>query len=123
MDDGETELSAYEMRERRFVRRMQPSLRAIATFIGAFAACSLPRCRRAKQCLGCHPAEEIGSSHWKNFPPCISDDAKQAAFNAGTLRLAALEEQEALAAGYDAATLDEVQAAWDRAIRESDDWD
>lgn len=55
-------------------RRLQPLYRSVATEAGLHSTCSLPRCRRARRCAGCHPFEEIGSTRFKHLPPCIDDD-------------------------------------------------
>jgi hypothetical protein len=72
MEPYETDLSDDERRHRRMYRRMQPHLRDGATVAGLFSGCRLSRCRRARACLGRHPDAEIGSSPYKNFPPCIT---------------------------------------------------
>ncbi len=104
-----TPLSEFELRERRMIRRMQPFLRGAATVAGLHATCALPKCRRARQCLGCHPVDEIGSSHFKNFPPCVIDDATQAAVNEGSERFGDMMRQEALDAGYSAEQIRKVE--------------
>lgn len=77
----------WGIRARRRKARMQPTLRTFATYIGNFKTCKLPKCRRARQCLGCHPADEIGTTHWKSFPPCVDSDEKQAALVRGSKAL------------------------------------
>jgi hypothetical protein len=51
----------------------QPGLRLAATLLENFRACPLPKCRRAKRCLGWHPPETYGDNFYNRFPPCISD--------------------------------------------------
>lgn len=116
-----TPLSEFELRERRMIRRMQPFLRGAATVAGLHATCALPKCRRARQCLGCHPVDEIGSSHFKNFPPCVIDDATQAAVNEGSERFGDMMRQEALDAGYSAEQIDQWEQEEDDDLEDSDE--
>jgi hypothetical protein len=69
----------WGLKARRRVARIQPTFRMIATTIGRFRTCSLPKCRRAKRCLGCHGPDVLGTSYFYQYPPCIADmEAKSA---------------------------------------------
>lgn len=122
MDEAKEKLSQEEIRLRRVTRRLQPLFRDAATHAGHFRTCRLSKCRRAKRCVGCHPADEIGTTHYKQFPPCVVDDATQTAVNHATEELFDLERQEFLARGYSPEQLDRWSEADSRAMEESDDW-
>lgn len=108
--------------ERRFMQRMQPELRDAATEAGHHRTCRLPNCRRAKRCAGCHHADEIATTHYKTFPPCVHDNATQASLLDGWSRLGDLQWQQWLAAGYTAEELERLGDERTRAMEESDDW-
>jgi hypothetical protein len=57
---------------------IQPDLRRHATAVGHFRTCRLPKCRRARQCMGRRPIEEIEPLHGSIFPPCVDCEAKRA---------------------------------------------
>ena len=84
----------------REARRLQPFFREAATFAGLHLACRLPKCRRAKRCTGCWPAEEIATTHYKKFPPCVMSNETQSALNHATRVLGERQRQDYLAAGY-----------------------
>ena len=113
---------ALSFKERRLFRRMQPDLREAATEAGHHRTCRLPICRRAKRCAGCHPVDEIATTFYKKFPPCVHDDATQASLLRGWSRLCDREEQQWLAAGYTAEELERLADERTRAMEESDDW-
>lgn len=122
MEPYETGLSDYECRARRMLRRAQPYLRAAATEAGLFSGCHLSRCRRAKQCLGRHPDEEIGRSHFKKFPPCVSSHALQQAMLAGLKRVIGRGEQRALEQGRSPEEIEQRADAFYAAIYDADEW-
>ncbi|KNY16824.1 hypothetical protein AKG11_10830 [Shinella sp. SUS2] len=117
--DVEITLSALE---RRHIRRLQPELREAATQAGHHRTCRLPKCRRAKRCTGCHPADEIATTHYKTFPPCVHDDAAQARLLAGWRVLCDRDERAWLAAGHTLEALDRLGDERRRALEEDDDW-
>ncbi len=94
MKPYETDLSDDERRHRRIYRRMQPHLRDGATVAGLFSDCRLPRCRRARECLGRHPDAEIGSSRYKSFPPCITSPDLHRALVDSLTRMADAGDEE-----------------------------
>jgi len=98
--------SRYRPETLRMIRRMQSTLRDGATEAGLHLACPLPRCRRAKRCVGSHPFDEIGTTHRKTFPPCVADDRKQGLMLAGAERVQARIDATLLAAGWDAAAIE-----------------
>jgi hypothetical protein len=122
MEPYETDLSEHERLERRMRRRAQPYLRDAATEAGLFSGCRLSRCRRAKQCLGRHPDAEIGSSHYKKFPPCVTDDKLQNAFFNGMQRLADKVDKELLAEGHSPEAIEQMEDLEYEALYEADDW-
>ena len=125
MNDRQETLSQEEIRFRRFrrfARRLQPLLRDAATHVGHFRTCHLPKCRRAKRCLGCHPADEIATTHYKKFPPCVHDDATQTAVNCATLELADLARRQLLAYGYSPEEVDRWSEEDTQAMEENEDW-
>ncbi|MDX3926974.1 MAG: hypothetical protein QHC90_14365 [Shinella sp.] len=123
MGNNKENLSEEEFKERRYLRRLLPAQQDMATLIGNFSTCRLPRCRRAKRCLGSHPPDEIGSTRWKRFPPCISDEDKFHDFAQGTEHAVREWDRRMLAAGYDAASLKKEVDEQHRAMREDDDWE
>jgi hypothetical protein len=122
MDEVKDVATTMSALERRHIRRLQPELRKAATEAGHHRTCRLPQCRRAKRCTGCHPADEIATTHFKTFPPCVHDDATQASLLAGWNALCAREEQAWRAAGYAPETLDRLAEERCRAMQEDDDW-
>ena len=98
--------SRYSPETLRMIRRMQSTLREGATEAGLHLTCPLPRCRRAKRCIGSHPFDEIGTTHRKTFPPCVADDRKQGLMLAGADRVQARIDATLLAAGWDAAAIE-----------------
>ena len=98
--------SLYDPVNRRMIRRMQSTLREGATEAGLHLTCPLPRCRRAKRCIGSHPFDEIGTTHRKTFPPCVENDRKQGLMLAGADRVQARIDATLLAAGWDAAAIE-----------------
>lgn len=98
--------SLYDPVNRRMIRRMQSTLREGATEAGLHLTCPLPRCRRAKRCIGSHPFDEIGTTHRKTFPPCVADDRKQALMLAGADRVQARIRERLFAEGWDAAAIE-----------------
>ena len=119
LKDVATTMSALE---RRHIRRVQPELRAAATEAGHHRTCRLPKCRRAKRCTGCYPANEIATTFFKTFPPCVRDDATQASLLAGWEVLCERYEQAMLAAGHTPEALDRLGEERNRALEEDDDW-
>ena len=101
------------------MRRLQPDLRAGATQAGHHRTCRLPKCRRAKRCTGCHPADEIGTTHFKTSPPCVYSDATHASLLDGWRTVVDLQWQ---AAGYTLEELARLGAETTRAMEEDDDW-
>lgn len=95
-----------DKRHQRRTQRLQPYFREAATFAGLHLACRLPKCRRAKRCTGCWPVEEIATTHYKQFPPCVMDDATQSAINCAARELEERQRREWLAAGYSQEDLD-----------------
>ena len=91
----------WGLKARRRTARMQPLFRQIASHIGRFDTCPLPKCRRAKKCLGCHKPEEIGTSYWKQYPPCIADDDAKEAFKRGLKDMIAKQDAAMRARGED----------------------
>ncbi len=106
-----------DKRHQRLTWRLQPLFREAATFAGLHLDCRLPKCRRAKCCTGCWPREEIATTHYKQFPPCVTNDATQSAINCAARELAERERQELLAAGYTQEDLDR----WDEEAERLDD--
>lgn len=84
----------------REAQRLQPLFREAATVAGLHLACRLPQCRRARRCTGCWPADEIATTHYKKFPPCVVSNDTQSALNCATRELEERQRQELLAAGY-----------------------
>jgi hypothetical protein len=104
----------WGLRARRYKARVQPTLRSGATHIGNFKTCKLPKCRRSKQCLGCYPTDEIGTTYWKGFPPCITDDAGRMELKRGLGELAEMGKAEMRARGEDV-------EAWMKSLYEGPD--
>lgn len=122
MDKVEGTPTQFSALERRYIRRMQPDLRAGATQAGHYRTCRLPKCRRAKRCTGCHPADEIATTHFKRFPPCVYSDAMQASLLRGWRTLAEMEWQRWLAKGYTQEELERLADEHMRAMEEDEDW-
>lgn len=122
MEPYEINLSEGERRSRRMLRRAQPYLRDAATEAGLFSGCHLPRCRRAKACLGRHPDPEIGSTHYKNFPPCVSNHALQQKMIAGLKRNEERNRQQALGRGMSPEEFERQANAAYAEIHDAEDW-
>jgi hypothetical protein len=123
MDDRpKTTQNGLDFKTRRMIQRTQPELRDAATLAGHHLVCRLPKCRRAKRCTGCHPLAEIGTTHYKTFPPCVHDDATQASLLKGWDALSEIAYREGLAAGYTPEELERIADDYALAQEESDDW-
>lgn len=122
MDEVKDVAITLDALKRRHIRRLQPELRDAATEAGHHRTCRLPKCRRAKRCTGCHPADEIATTHFKVFPPCVHDDATQASLLAGWRALCDREKEAWLAAGNAPETLERLAEEQSRAMEEEEDW-
>lgn len=122
MEPYEINLSEGERRSRRMLRRAQPYLRDAATEAGLFSGCHLPRCRRAKACLGRHPDPEIGSTHYKNFPPCVSSHALQKTMVCCGQRIEEKIKRRALEQGMSPEEFEQRADAFHAAIYDADEW-
>lgn len=80
-DDGDI------LEGKEFLIQVQPVLRHTATSLGNFRKCALPKCRRARKCLGCHPLVQIGADHWSKFPPCVHTNEAQGVLMAENRRI------------------------------------
>ncbi|MDO9417076.1 hypothetical protein [Pararhizobium sp.] len=111
-----------EYRRRRMLRRVQPQLRKAATEVGLFTGCTLPKCRRAKQCLGRHPDEIIGGGDFKRFPPCVRSQELHHALIRGLQQVEERTERALLAKGYSPEEIDRMAKDNHRALDEDEDW-
>lgn len=99
-DRQQDDIDPWALREeedRQFIIGHQPAFREAATRIGNFRHCALPKCKRAKKCLGCHPEDEINIRDFKRFPPCVDDNSRHWAL-VQSLREMDREEYSALLA-------------------------
>ncbi len=122
MEPYETELSDEERRQRRKFRRLQPRLRDAATVAGLFSECRFSRCRRAKECLGRHPDAEIGSSLYKNFPPCVINFQLHKALADGLNRMVEAGEEALRSEGRSPQEIARGSQDYYNALCNADDW-
>ncbi|MCO6186304.1 hypothetical protein [Rhizobium sp. L1K21] len=61
--------------DRRFFRNSQRVFRFFTTALENYTFCHLPKCRRARACLGEHAPETYGENYYNRFPPCIRNEA------------------------------------------------
>lgn len=77
MEAAEPSRVAIDEDERRFVYNAQFFLRLFTTSLKNYTFCHLPKCRRARACMGEHAPETYSDNFYNRFPPCVRNLAGQ----------------------------------------------